>query len=122
MTTSDRLGEPLDMPAEESLDIGDLTPDTLEGAHVYDRHDAVVGEVKEVLASDDDTVETLVVDVGGFLGLASRRVGISGHQVSLRRGDDGAVRIYLKLADEALRHLPEYEAPIIPPGAPGYRS
>ncbi len=122
MTTSDRLGEPLDLPTDEALDIGELTPDELEEAKVYDRHDNVVGEVKEVLASDENTVETLVVDVGGFLGVATRRVGIGGHQVTLRRGDDGAVRIYLKLTDEALRSLPERTGPVVPPGAPGYRT
>lgn len=122
MTTSDRLGEPVTMHAGDTLDIGDLTPDELEGAKVYDRHDGLVGEVQAVMASDEDTVETLVVDVGGFLGVGTRTVGIAGHQVSLRRGSDRSVRIYLKLTDEALRNLPQHEEPIIPPGAPGYRS
>ena len=110
------------MQAGEMLDIGELTPSELEGAKVYDRHDGVVGEVKAVVAPDEDKVETLVVDVGGFLGMGTHTVGIGGHQVSLRRGSDGSVRIYLKLTDEALRNLPQQEVPIIPPGAPGYRS
>lgn len=122
MSTSDRLGEPLATQHSETLDIGDLTPDALEGAHVYDRHDGLVGEVKAVVASDEDTIETLVVDVGGFLGVGTRTVGIGGHQVSLRRGDGGSVRIYLKLTDAALRDLPERTGPLMPPGAPGYRS
>ncbi len=122
MTKSDRLGQPPTAPGDEVLDIGGLVPEDLEGSTVYDRHEGVVGQVEEVVATDENTVETLVVEVGGFLGVGTRSVGIGAHQVSLRRGSDGAVRIYLDMTDEALRALPQHETPLIPPGVAGYRS
>ena len=122
MTTSNRLGEAPTAPGDEVLDIGGLVPEDLEGATVYGRHDGVVGQVEAVVAIDEDTVETLVVEVGGFLGIGKRSVGFGVHQLSLRRGTDGSVRIYLKMTDDVLRTLPEHEVPIIPPSVGGYRS
>lgn len=122
MTKNDRLGIPPAATGDEVLDIGGLAPQDLEGATVYDRHEGVVGQVEEVVATDENTVETLVVEVGGFLGVGKRSVGVGGHQVNLRRGRDGAVRIYLDMTDEALRALPQHETPLIPPSVAGYRS
>lgn len=121
MTNDERLRESQDVQADESLDIGTLTPDDLKGATVYDRHEGTVGTVLDVIMTNDGKVENLVVDVGGFLGLGSHTVGIGARQVSLRHGDDDAVRIYLKLTEDELRALPGHDAPIIPP-APGYRT
>lgn len=118
--TNERVGESHDVQDDDSLDIGALTPDDLKGATVYDRHEGTVGTVSDVVMADDGAVENLVVDVGGFLGLGSHSVGIGAHQVSLRHGDDDAVRIYLKLTEDELRALPGHGAPSIP--VAGYRT
>jgi hypothetical protein len=122
MTKIDRLGEPEAVHGDETLDLGTLTAEDLKGAKVYDRHEGTVGTVADVVTSKDGKVENLVMDVGGFLGIASHSVGIGGHQVSLRHGRDGDVRIYLKMTEEELRDLPARDAPLIPPAAAGFRN
>lgn len=119
MTKTERLGEPMGRQGDETLDIGSLTADDLKGANVYDRHEATVGTVSDVIMADDGTLENLVVDIGGFLGLAQHTVGIGARKVSLRRGEDDDVRIYLKMTDDELRDLP---ATGIPAAAAGYRT
>lgn len=122
MAKNERLGEPEGMQGDETLDIGTLTADDLKGATVYDRHEGTVGTVSDVVMADDGKLENLVVDVGGFLGLAQHTVGIGARKVSLRHGRDDDIRIYLKMTEDELRDLPASGGPGIPSAAAGYRT
>lgn len=88
----------------------ELTADMLKGATAYDSKDASVGEVGELILSEDGQVNQIVIDVGGFLGMGEKPVALSLEQVQiLRQTVDGGVRVYVSLTKEELEALPEYK-------------
>ncbi len=88
----------------------DLTADMLKGATVYDAEDANVGEVGELILSEDGQVEQMVIDVGGFLGMGEKPVALALDQVEILRQNDGNdVRVYVSLSKDELEAMPDYK-------------
>ncbi len=100
----DRAGYTVAEPA-------DLTAERLTGARVYGANDEDIGEVDELLLSEDGTaVEKVIVDVGGFLGMGEREVAVTMEELHIMRSDDGMdFRVYMDATQEELEAQPEYE-------------
>ncbi len=112
------------VPRRDSPDasgIGSVTADQLRDETVYDRHEGTIGTIRDVVVSDDGRVEVVVLDVGGFLGLAAHNVGIRAEKLNVRHGEGDEVRVYLDMTDEELRNLPQWTG-VIPPAVGGYRT
>jgi hypothetical protein len=89
----------------------DLTADMLKGATAYDANDANIGEVGDLVLSADGTVESVVIDVGGFLGMGEKPVALPLNQVEILRQTDGNdVRVYVSMTKEQLEALPDYKS------------
>lgn len=107
-----RVGVPEDPNARfEAVDTSALTADDLMGAVVYDRFgDRVTGISDVVLSADGSSVESVVVDVGGFLGLFAHSVVVDMDQLEIARDvESEAVRVYLDLTQEELEELPAHQ-------------
>jgi sporulation protein YlmC with PRC-barrel domain len=92
------------------MDRPDMTSDRLTGASVYDLTDERVGEVSELLLASDGTINSVVVDVGGFLGIGEKPVQLDMANVDiLRANDDSDVRIYVAMTKEEMESLPEFQ-------------
>ncbi len=90
--------------------IDNLTAEDLTGARVYGPKDEDVGEISEVLLSDDGTMDRVVIDVGGFLGMGERPVAVTFDELQIvRTGDGGDLKVYIDSSQEALEQQPEYE-------------
>lgn len=88
----------------------DLTSETLTGAPAYDSNDERIGEVSEILLSGDGTVESVIVDVGGFLGIGEKPVQLELSQIDILRTDAGDdTRVYIAMTEEELEAMPDYE-------------
>ena len=88
----------------------DFTADRLQGAAVYDQNDQRVGEVGEILLSDDGQVSDLVIDVGGFLGIGEKPVSMAMDSVEILRQEGGEeIRVYVSQTEDDLKALPTYE-------------
>ena len=88
-----------------------LTAEELTGTRVYGANDEDIGEVDELILSDDgSTVEKVVVDVGGFLGMGEREVAVTIEELHIMRSEDGSdFRVYMDATQEELEAQPEYE-------------
>ncbi|MCB1313064.1 MAG: PRC-barrel domain-containing protein [Sedimentitalea sp.] len=87
----------------------DLTAERLTGAPAYDAHDEWIGEVSEIILADGQ-VSSVVVDVGGFLGIGEKPVELPMTDIDILRDEDGAdIRVYISLTEEQMKALPEYE-------------
>ncbi|MDE9449943.1 PRC-barrel domain-containing protein [Aliiroseovarius sp. Z3] len=87
-----------------------LTAEMLTGARVYGANDEDVGEVSEILISDDGQIESVVIDVGGFLGIGERPVALTFDELTILRNEGGDdFRVYIDATQEALEKRPEYE-------------
>ncbi|AZQ67375.1 hypothetical protein EF888_09685 [Silicimonas algicola] len=88
----------------------DLTAEDLTGARVYDGNDEWIGEVSELLLSDDGQISGAVVDVGGFLGLGEKPVELSMDELDILREQNGTnLLVYIPMTKEELEALPTYE-------------
>lgn len=88
-----------------------LTAEDLQNAVVYDRFDEQVSGISDLVLSDDgETVEGVLIDVGGFLGLGARTVAVGMDQLQIQHNPQtDEVRVYLSMTQEELENLPEYE-------------
>lgn len=90
--------------------IEDLTAEDLTGARVYGPGDEDVGEIDELLLTDDGKMDRAVIDVGGFLGMGERPVAVTFDELQIVRMEDGSdLRVYIDSSQDALEQQPEYE-------------
>ena len=105
----------LNQPAVEregyaSVAIDEMTAEDLTGARVYGAKDEDVGEISELLMTDDGKIDRAVIDVGGFLGIGERSVAVTFDELQIIRTDDGSdFRVYIDSTKEALEQQPEYD-------------
>jgi sporulation protein YlmC with PRC-barrel domain len=89
----------------------DFTADRLQGAAVYDVNDERIGEVGEILLTEDGQVSDLVIDVGGFLGIGEKPVALAMDSVDILRAEGGdEIRVYVSQTEEELESMERYEA------------
>ncbi|WP_299869914.1 PRC-barrel domain-containing protein [uncultured Roseobacter sp.] len=92
----------------EPAEIEQLTTEMLTGARVYSAADEDIGEVGELLLTDDGMIDRAVIDVGGFLGLGEHHVAVTMEELTILQSD-GDLRVYIDATQEALEAQPEYE-------------
>lgn len=88
----------------------DLTSENLTGARVYGTNDEDIGEISELLLSEDGQIDRVVIDVGGFLGLGEKPIAVTFEELSILRNEAGdSFRVYIDSTQEALEAQPEYQ-------------
>jgi uncharacterized protein YrrD len=93
-----------------TADYESLTAEQLEGATVYDANDERVGEIKELVLSQDGKIEQAVVDVGGFLGMGEHSVAMSFEELQVMTNEDKSeVRVYIDATRQDLQQRPEHQ-------------
>lgn len=95
--------------AEANENAAYMTVENLDGARVYDSNDKWVGEISEVLVTEDGQITDAIVDVGGFLGIGEKSVAVKLADLKIQR-EDGSddVRIYTAMAKDDLMALSEF--------------
>ncbi|MBW8636676.1 PRC-barrel domain-containing protein [Hoeflea sp. WL0058] len=88
----------------------ELTAEQLEDARVYGLNDEDVGEIDRLVLSEDGKIKTVVIDVGGFLGLGEHPVGVTMDELQILRDQNGSVRVYIDSTEEALERQPAYRS------------
>lgn len=104
-------------PQEAGGAADELTAEAVRGATVHDRQGREVGEVRDVVLAGDGAVESVVLEVGGYLGVGSRTVAVAVRHLAVRE-EAGSSRIMLGMTEEELRDLPEYRLPVKSPVVP----
>jgi sporulation protein YlmC with PRC-barrel domain len=94
------------VPAEPAA----LTADGLAGASVYDQTDERIGEISELLLDDRGNVQSVIVDVGGFLGVGERTVALDIRNLAFLRSENGEeLRVYTGMTRGQLESLPAHD-------------
>lgn len=75
--------------------------------NVYDASQANVGDVKDVLLTPDGKAYSLVIGVGGFLGIGEKNVVVPFERVK-RTVDDGKPRLTIDTTKDAMKAEPGY--------------
>jgi sporulation protein YlmC with PRC-barrel domain len=105
-----RVGVP-QQPQEgfAAVDRTALTVDQLRGADVYDINNQRVSSISDVVLGDGESVQAVLIDVGGFLGIGARTVAVPMDQVEIQGTEAGGdLRVFLNITQEQLEALPEH--------------
>lgn len=111
---TDRMRERFTTPVVERdgyVEAGraELTTEMMTGARVYDTNDADIGEVSQLMVSDDGMIDNVIIDVGGFLGLGEKPIAVSFDELRILRTDDGTdIRVYIDATEYQLEEQPAF--------------
>lgn len=64
-----------------------LTAEELEGVELYGANGEEIGEISDVVIADNGVIESIIIDVGGFLGLGEKPVALQFDDIELTSGD-----------------------------------
>lgn len=96
----------MDHSSHVRLRAEELNPCNLEGAKVYGPDDSHVGDVAHIHGSGPQA--QAVVDVGGFLGIGAKPVGLSLASLDFMRDQNGTVHATTAMTKDQLKNLPEH--------------
>ena len=88
---------------------GSLNASKLIGLDVKSPEDKKVGDIGEVVLDKDGKAEGVVVDVGGFLGIATHPVLLEWKDVQITN-QDGKTAAVVSLTKDKLEQMPAYES------------
>ncbi len=94
------------------VDAATVSADNLIGTTVYGAGDETVGEVSDVLlakSGDAGTIEAVVVDVGGFLGMGGKSVALAFGDLAIMTDDGGDFYLYSKVDRQQLESAAAYD-------------
>jgi sporulation protein YlmC with PRC-barrel domain len=100
-------------PAEKTVSTGDfnvsgdMSASAVIGAKVRNANKETIGKVDDIYVDKDGNIKTLVISVGGFLGVGAKAVGVKWTEITFGR-DDKSVMLTTSLTKEALEAMPDY--------------
>ncbi len=87
----------------------DLMSSKMVGAKVSTPNDETVGEVADLMLSQDGTLRAVVISVGGVLGVGSRYVAVAPGALKVSRADDKSIKVVLQASKNDLTTAPEFK-------------
>jgi len=103
-------GAPVFTEEHQMLEGDERTADRLLGADVYDARGEAIGAVDDLVIGTDNSIEGVLVDVGGFLGIGAHTVMLTLDDAQIGWSDaDGDVRVQVAMTGEQLEAMPEHE-------------
>ena len=92
-----------EVPGEE------ISADNLIGTTVYGADEENIGEISDVILSDDGQIDAIIIDVGGFLGIGAKPVAVGMDNLAFLADEDGDRYLYTDFTKEQLEAQPEYD-------------
>ncbi|HWU63611.1 MAG TPA: PRC-barrel domain-containing protein [Ensifer sp.] len=84
------------------------------GASVMDASNTSIGKIDDLVLNGQGQVTDYVVDVGGFLGIGSKRVALTPQDVTITADGNGNLQAKTQLTKDALNARPDYTKPEVP--------
>src|SRR5690606_4702275 len=92
----------MDHSTHERLRQDELIEDVLVGATIYGPEDETIGTVSHMHGN------SVALDVGGFLGIGSKRIAVPVSELDFMRDENGNVHAVTSWTKEQLEQLPEH--------------
>ena len=96
---------------------GDLSANAVIGAKIRNENKDTVGSVQDLYLDSQGAIKTVVVSVGGFLGVGAKDVAIKWSDLKQSR-DGKSLVLTTSLSKDELKALPDYTAERRRPAAP----
>ena len=81
----------------------------LIGTNVYGADDAKVGEIGDVILTGDKKVDSIIVDVGGFLGIGEKKVAVGMENLKFMTDKNGNRYLYTNFTKDQLKAQTSYD-------------
>ncbi|TWG98070.1 sporulation protein YlmC with PRC-barrel domain [Mesorhizobium sp. J18] len=99
----------VDRSSLQEMPVEEIRSEELVGTAVYGANEESVGEIGDVLLSEDGKVDAILVDVGGFLGIGEKEVAIGMDSLNFMSDADGNLYLYTGLTKEQLEQQASYD-------------
>lgn len=99
----------IDRSTLKELNAAELRTEDFVGTTVYGANDENVGEIGDVVLSQDGKVDAVIIDVGGFLGMGEKEVAVGMDKLSFMADEDGDRYLYTNFTKEQLEAAPAYD-------------
>jgi sporulation protein YlmC with PRC-barrel domain len=99
----------IDPSTLDTVDAAGISADDFIGTTVYGANDENIGSINDVILSQEGSVEAVIIDVGGFLGIGAKSVAVSMDNLSFLADGDGEFYLYTEFTQEQLEAQPEYD-------------
>jgi sporulation protein YlmC with PRC-barrel domain len=112
MKTPDNTGNgtaAMDRNNLQAVNAEEITAKNLIDTTVYDSGNQDVGEVGDVVLTQDGQIDAIVVDVGGFLGIGEKPVAIAFDDLDIRRDENGNLVVFSAFTKDQLDGAPKYD-------------
>ncbi len=86
-----------------------ITAEDFIGTTVYGANEENVGEIGDIVLSQDGKIDAIIVDVGGFLGIGEKQVAIGMDQLEFMLDADGNQYLYTNFTEDQLEAQPAYD-------------
>ncbi len=107
-TDATRTGA-IDRSTLDELNTADIRSEELVGTTVYGAGDENVGEIGDVVLSQDGKVDSIIIDVGGFLGIGEKEVAVGMDNLAFLTDEDGNKYLYTTFTKEQLEAQAAYD-------------
>ena len=87
----------------------DYSASELIGTKVTNRANESVGEVADVMLDANQKVKSVIVSVGGFLGVGTRYVAVNPSSLTITKKDEKTYTAQMDTTKDALKAAPEFK-------------
>lgn len=116
-TTANTTAPATDSSSTAAIDRSQLTEvpedkisaDELKGTTVYGADDQNIGEIGDVVLTQDGKVDAVIIDVGGFLGIGEKPVAVGMDNLSFMADADGNKYLYTSFTKDQLEAQTAYD-------------
>lgn len=107
--TDDTETSAIDRSSLNEVPIGDIRAEDFVGTTVYGANDENIGEIGDVILTDDGSVDAVIIDVGGFLGVGEKEVAVGMDNLAFLADADGEYYLYTAFTQEQLEAQAAYD-------------
>ncbi|MCU0790282.1 MAG: PRC-barrel domain-containing protein [Nitratireductor sp.] len=107
-TNQQQAGNMPDRNAMQPMDMATMRAEDLQGKRVYGANNEDIGEISDVLLTQDGKIDAFVVDVGGFLGMGEKEVAIGMQNIDFMQDNDGNIVVFTPFTQAQLEQSPQY--------------
>jgi sporulation protein YlmC with PRC-barrel domain len=99
----------IDKSSLTPVPMGDVRSQDLVGTPVYGPDNAKVGKVGDIVMKPDKTIDAVIVDVGGFLGVGEKEVAMGMDNLKYMADKNGDKYLYTSFSKDQLEAQPAYD-------------
>jgi len=96
------------VPADRLQNANIMTASDFIGKRVYTKAGEDIGEVNDLIVTDNGSVQAVILGVGGFLGLGEKDVAVTMRSIEIQ-SDGNTARLVVDASKDQLTNAPGYD-------------